>query len=154
MSKKKNLGEWVVANNQWARAWTNKGRLSLNSMLGDRTKFDREKSDLNRKTLDELPKDRRHQHRNPKATDQGLNMLVEGWDCPKSVGAEDLLLSCCTPLHRECSKHHGPKGDSRVTLGTCGAVGERSQMILVWVKTPGVGNAFYPRRLGIIRVWP
>jgi len=37
------------------------------------------------------------------------------------------------PLHEECVKHHGHKGDPGVTPGTCGAVGERAQMILMWI---------------------
>ena len=44
---------------------------------------------------------------------------------------------CRTPLLEECPQHHGHKGDPRVTLGTCGAIGERAQMILVWVRAPG-----------------
>ena len=51
-------------------------------------------------------------------------------------------------------KHHGHKGDPRVTPGTCGAGGERAQMILVWVRAPGIGNASHPRRLGVMRVRP
>jgi hypothetical protein len=48
---------------------------------------------------------------------------------------------CCAPLHEECPKHHGHKGDSGVTPGTCDAGGERAQVILVWVSALGVGNA-------------
>ena len=39
-----------------------------------------------------------------------------------------------------------------MTPGTCGAVGERAQVVLVWVRAPGVGNASQPRRLGDTRV--
>ena len=39
-----------------------------------------------------------------------------------------------TPLYEECPKHHGHKGDPGVTPGTCGAIGERAQVILVWVR--------------------
>ena len=45
---------------------------------------------------------------------------------------------CCVPLHEEFMQHHGHKGDSGVTPGTCGAIGERDQVILMWVKAPGV----------------
>jgi hypothetical protein len=38
------------------------------------------------------------------------------------------------PLHKECPKHHWHKGDPGVTPGTCGADGERAQVILVWVR--------------------
>ena len=31
---------------------------------------------------------------------------------------------CRAPLHEECPKHHWHKGGSRVTLGTCGTMGE------------------------------
>ena len=43
---------------------------------------------------------------------------------------------CRAPLVEECPQHHGHKGDPGVTLGTCGAIGERTQVILVWVRAP------------------
>ena len=43
-------------------------------------------------------------------------------------------MGCRTPLHEECLQHHGHKGDPRVTLGTCDAIGERAQVILVTVR--------------------
>ena len=58
------------------------------------------------------------------------------------------------PLHMECPKRQGHKGDPGMTPGTCGAVGERAQVILVWVRAPGVGNASHPQRLGVMRVRP
>jgi hypothetical protein len=54
---------------------------------------------------------------------------------------------CCAPPHKGCSKHHWHKGDPGVTSGTCGAEGEKAQMILVWVRAPGVGNASDPQGL-------
>ena len=59
---------------------------------------------------------------------------------------------CRAPLLEECPQHHGHKGDPGVTLGTCGAIGERTQVILVWGRAPGVGNASHPRRLGVTMV--
>ena len=44
---------------------------------------------------------------------------------------------CRAPLLEECPQHHGHKGDPGVTPGTCGAIGERAQVILVWVRAPG-----------------
>jgi hypothetical protein len=41
-----------------------------------------------------------------------------------------------------------------VTPGTYGANGEKAQVILVWVRAPGVGNASHPRGLGVMRVRP
>ena len=41
-----------------------------------------------------------------------------------------------------------------VTLGTCGAIGERAQLILVWVRAPGCGNASHPQELGVTRIRP
>jgi hypothetical protein len=41
---------------------------------------------------------------------------------------------CCAPLHEECLEHHVHKGDLEVTPGTWGAIGERAQVILVWVR--------------------
>jgi hypothetical protein len=61
---------------------------------------------------------------------------------------------CRAPLHKGCPKHQGHKGDPGVTPGTCGAGGEKAQVILVWVRAPGVGNASHPRRLGVTRVRP
>ena len=45
--------------------------------------------------------------------------------------------NCRAPLLKECPQHHGHKGDPGVTPGTCGAIGERAQVILVWVRAPG-----------------
>ena len=39
-------------------------------------------------------------------------------------------------------------------LGTCGAIGERAQVILVWVRARGVGNVSHPWRLGVMRIRP
>ena len=33
------------------------------------------------------------------------------------------FFGCHVPLHEECLKHHGRKGDPGVTPGTCGAIG-------------------------------
>ena len=57
-------------------------------------------------------------------------------------------------VHKECLQHHGHKGDPGVTPGTCGAIGEKDQLIIVWVMAPCVQNVFHPRRLGIMRVKP
>ena len=38
--------------------------------------------------------------------------------------------------------------------GTCGAIGERAQVILVWVKALEHWNASHPMRLGVTRVKP
>ena len=51
---------------------------------------------------------------------------------------------CRTPLREVCLKHHGHNGDPIMTLGTCGAVGERAQVIIVWVRVLSVGNASHP----------
>ena len=42
----------------------------------------------------------------------------------------------------------------RSAPGTCGAVGERAQVILVWMRALGVGNTSYPWRLGVMRIRP
>jgi hypothetical protein len=63
-----------------------------------------------------------------------------------------LLLSRTSP--KGCPKHQGHKEDPGVTPGTCGAGGEKAQVILVWVRAPGVGNASHPRRLGVMRKRP
>ena len=61
-----------------------------------------------------------------------------------------VLLSRTTP--KKCQKHHGHKKDSVVTLGSCGANGEKTQVILVRGRAPGVINASHPRRLGFMKV--
>jgi hypothetical protein len=63
-------------------------------------------------------------------------------------------ITCRAPLHKGCPKHQGHKGDPGMTPGTCGAGGEKAQVILVWVRAPGVGNASHPRRLGVMREKP
>jgi hypothetical protein len=45
---------------------------------------------------------------------------------------------CRAPLHEEYSKHYGHKGDPVVTPETCATVGERAQVILVWLRASGV----------------
>ena len=47
------------------------------------------------------------------------------------------IQTCRAPLLEECPQHHGHKGDPGVTPGTCGSIGERAQVILVWVRAPG-----------------
>jgi hypothetical protein len=64
------------------------------------------------------------------------------------------IWNCRAPLQNGCPKHHGHKGDPGVTPGTCGAGGEKAQVILMRVRTPGVGNTSHPRRLGVMRVGP
>ena len=55
-----------------------------------------------------------------------------------------------TPLHEQCPKHHGHKGDPTVTPITCGAVGERAQVILVWVRARALEM---PPIHGNLKVW-
>ena len=43
---------------------------------------------------------------------------------------------CRAPLLEECPQLYGHKRDPRVTPGTCGAIGEWAQVILVWVRAP------------------
>ena len=52
----------------------------------------------------------------------------------KSKYSYHSFIKCCAPLLKNSPQHHGHKGDSGVTLRTCGAIGKRAQMILVWVK--------------------
>ena len=41
-----------------------------------------------------------------------------------------------------------------MTPRTCGAIGERAQVILVWVSAPRRGNASHLWGLGVMRVRP
>ena len=43
---------------------------------------------------------------------------------------------CRAPLLEECRQYHGHREDAEVTPETCGAIGERAQVILVWVRAP------------------
>jgi hypothetical protein len=61
---------------------------------------------------------------------------------------------CRVPLHEEFPKHHRIKEDPRMTPGTYGAVDERAQVIIVWLRAPGVGNTSHPWRLRVTRVGP
>jgi hypothetical protein len=72
--------------------------------------------------------------------------------CPSFICLMQVLLSRTSP--KGCPKHQGHKGDPGVTPGTCGAGGEKAQVILVWVRAPGVGNASHPWRLGVMRERP
>ena len=47
---------------------------------------------------------------------------------------------------KECSQHHGHKGDPEVMPGTCGAIGERAQVILVWIRAPGCWERLPPTK--------
>ena len=58
-----------------------------------------------------------------------------------------------TPLHEECPQHDGHKGDPEVTSGTCVAIGERAQVILVWMRALGVENASHPCEPNIVPTW-
>ena len=60
------------------------------------------------------------------------------------------LLSCTSP--RGVPKTPWAQRGPGVTPRTCGAIGERAQVILVWVRALGVGNASHPQRLGGTRV--
>ena len=51
---------------------------------------------------------------------------------------------CRASLLDECPQYQGPKGDTGVMPGPCGAVGEVTQVGLVWMRTPGVGDATHP----------
>ena len=52
------------------------------------------------------------------------------------LGTKSARIHCRAPLLEECPQHHGHKGDPGVTLGTCGAIGGKAQVILVWVRAP------------------
>jgi hypothetical protein len=54
------------------------------------------------------------------------------------------------PLQKDARNTMG----TRVTPGTCGATGVKAQVILVWVRAPGVWNASHPWRLEVMRVKP
>ena len=71
-----------------------------------------------------------------------------------NIVTNGISIYCRAPLQAECPKQHEHKEDPRVTPVTCGAIGERAQVILVWMRAPAVGNASYSWRLGVTRVKP
>ena len=68
--------------------------------------------------------------------------------------SEAQIKECHTTLHEECPQDHGHKRDPKVTSGTCGAIDERPQVILMWVRASGVQNASHPRRLRVTKARP
>ena len=64
------------------------------------------------------------------------------------------VMWCRALLLEECPQYHGHKGDLGVTPRTFDTIGERAQVILVWVKAQNVENASHPQRLGVTRVRP
>ena len=53
---------------------------------------------------------------------------------------------CRAPLLEECLQHHRYKEDPRVMLGTCGAIGERAQVILMWMRALGRWERLSPTK--------
>ena len=45
-----------------------------------------------------------------------------------------------SPLHEECPKHHGHKGDPGVTPTICRVVGKMAQVILLWMRAWALGT--------------
>ena len=69
--------------------------------------------------------------------------------------AWDVQVSACrVPLYEECPKYYGHKLDPGVKPGTCDAVGERAQVLLMWVRALGVENTSHSWRLRVMRVRP
>ena len=62
-----------------------------------------------------------------------------------------IFFDCHIPLNEECPKHHGHKWDLGMTSGTCGNVGEKTQLMLVWMNASGAGIASHPQRLGVTK---
>ena len=62
----------------------------------------------------------------------------------RQARVEVLPQRCCVPLHEKFPQHHVHKEEPEVIPGTCGAVGKRAQVILVWFKAPGVDKASHP----------
>ena len=65
------------------------------------------------------------------------NELPQELPSKREVDHKIEVIPCRAPLLEECPQHHGHKGDPGVMPGTCGAIGERAQVILVWVRAPG-----------------
>ena len=68
--------------------------------------------------------------------DEGDALRAENKELKEWMKEAEKEVKCRAPLLEECPQHHGHKGDPGVTPGTCGAIGERTQVILVWVRAP------------------
>ena len=62
-------------------------------------------------------------------------------EAPKIKNKKYISSLSCTSL-QECQQHHRHKGDLEVTSEICDAIGEKAQVIIVWVRAPNVENAF------------
>ena len=65
-----------------------------------------------------------------------------------------IVTTCNHQLTQTLSTHHGHKGDPGVTPGTCGTIGERAQILLVWGRALGVENASHPWKIRVRRLRP
>ena len=100
----------------------------------------------------------------PKNNDQCITSCGEKCTKPNLLCRCNVIIFCSRGEHKvlllsRASSWGVPKipwaqRDPEVTLMTCDAVGERAQVILVWVKAPGVGNASHPQRLRNTKVRP
>ena len=64
-----------------------------------------------------------------------------------------LIFFWCHVLFFEgCLQYHMHKGDTKVTFETCGAIGEKAQVSLVWIKILNVENASHSQRLRVVRM--
>ena len=73
-----------------------------------------------------------------------------------TLGRLDLprYADCRAPLLEECPQHHGHKGDPGVTLGACGFIDERAQVILVWMRVLGRRERLPPTETRSHKGWP
>ena len=60
----------------------------------------------------------------------------------------------CVPTSKGVSEIPWTQRQLEVTPETCGVIGERTQVILVWVRAPYIGYASHPRREEVTHVGP
>ena len=67
---------------------------------------------------------------------------------------EGIIKTFCAQLYLPLKSTYNTIGtkDSKVTTKTCGTIGKRVQVNLVWVRDLGVGNAFQLKRLGVMKM--
>lgn len=61
---------------------------------------------------------------------------------------------CYAPLHEYCTKYHSHNGDPKATPATCGVIGEKTQVMLMWVSVKGVGHPSHQWIVRFTRVRP
>ena len=89
-----------------------------------------------------------------KICDKWIEKDVEIWCKGNLIFIVLFSQPCRAPLHEDYPQYHGYNGNPRVTWCTCGAIGERVQVILMCVWAIGVEFTSHLWTLTVMRVKP